>query len=100
MATIDSVDIGTMITRDPNRHHGRPHIAGTGISVRRIAGWYILGYSPDEIAEKYSHLNLAQVYAALAYYHANQDQMDAEIAAEETEAERLEKEFLASRSAS
>src|SRR3972149_7280781 len=95
MATIDSVDIGTMITRDPNRHHGRPHIAGTGVSVRRIAGWYKLGYSPEEIADNYGHLTLAQVYAALAYYHANHAEMDMAIAAEEAEEERLEKEFLA-----
>ncbi|MDZ7996216.1 MAG: hypothetical protein RM022_011985 [Nostoc sp. EfeVER01] len=28
-------------------------------------------------------MTLAQVYAALAYYHANRDQIDADIAAEE-----------------
>jgi len=26
---------------------------------------------PEEIAERIGHLSLAQVYAALAYYHAN-----------------------------
>jgi hypothetical protein len=29
------------------------------------------------------HLSLAQVYAALAYYHANKPEVDADIAAEE-----------------
>jgi hypothetical protein len=38
------------------------------------------------------HLSLAQVYAALAYYHANRDEIDADLAAEETEAEALERE--------
>jgi len=36
------------------------------------------------------HLRLAQVYAALAYYHANQKQIEVELAAEDAEIERLE----------
>ena len=40
---------------------------------------------------------LAQVYAALAYYHANREAIDAEIAADEAEADRLEQEYLQKR---
>lgn len=32
---------------------------------------------------QYEHLNLAQVHAALAYYHANRNQIDLELAEEE-----------------
>lgn len=60
---IAPVDIGTMITRDPKIRQGRPRIAGTGVTVRRIVGWYKLGDSPEEIAEHFGHLTLAQVYA-------------------------------------
>jgi len=31
-----------------------------------------MGLIPEEIARKFGHLSLAQVHAALAYYHANQ----------------------------
>jgi hypothetical protein len=34
-------------------------------------------------------LNLAQVHAALAYYHANRNQIDQELAEEEAEYDRL-----------
>ena len=85
-------DIGTLIVRSPGVCGGRPRIAGTGVSVRRLAGWYKLGLSPEEIADEFGHLSLAQVYAALAYYHANRDEIEADLAAEETEAERLEQE--------
>jgi hypothetical protein len=34
------------------------------------------------------------VHAALAYYFANKQQIDSEIAADEAEAEKIEKEFL------
>ena len=85
-----SVDIGTLIARAPQIHAGRPHIAGTGITVGRIARWYKLGLGPEEISARIGHLTLAQVYAALAYYHANQDEIEADLAQQEAEADRLE----------
>jgi hypothetical protein len=48
-------------------------VAGTSVSVQRIAGWYKLGLSPEEIAENFGHLSLAQVHAALADYHSNRE---------------------------
>ena len=92
MTTIAFVDIGTLITHTPDVRGGRPRVAGTGVTVRRIVGWYKLGLSPEEIANRIGHLSLAQVHAALAYYHANQDEIEADIAAEEAEADRLEQE--------
>jgi uncharacterized protein (DUF433 family) len=86
-----TVDIGSLITRTPERRNGRPHITGTGVSVMRVAGWYKLGYSPEEIASNYGHLSLAQVHAALAYYHANRDEIEAAFDAENVEYERLMK---------
>ena len=90
-------DIGAFITQTPGICGGRPRIAGTGVSVRRIVGWYKLGLTPEEIATEIPHLGLAQVHAALAYYHANRDEMDASMAAEQAEAERLEREHRESR---
>jgi len=90
-------DIGTLIEQAPGICGGRPCVAGTGVSVLRIAGWYKMGRSPEEIADQYGHLTLAQVHAALAYYHANQEAMEAATAAEEEEADRLEREHRAAR---
>ena len=56
-----------------------------------------MGLNPEEIARDIPHLTLAQVYAALAYYHANQAEIEAEIAADEAEYERLEWEYVATR---
>jgi Uncharacterized conserved protein len=92
-----SIDIGPLIISTPDMKHGRPRIAGTGITVHRLAIWYKLGHSPEEIAYQYGHLTLAQVYAALAYYHANREQIEAEIAADEIEADRIEQEYLKTR---
>ena len=84
------IDIGTLIVRTPEIRGGRPRIAGTGVTVRRIAGWYKLGLGPEEIAAEIPHLSLAQVHAALAYYHANRDEIEQDIAEEEGLTEQLE----------
>jgi len=83
-------DIGSLIVRSDDIRSGRPCVAGTGVTVRRIVGWYKLGLTPEEITTELPHLSLAQVYAALTYYHANRDEIEADIAAEDAEATELE----------
>lgn len=85
-----TVEIGNLIERRPGLRGGRPVVAGTGVSIQRIAGWYRLGWTPEEIAENYGHLSLAQVHAALAYYHANRDEIEGYLAEEEAAARKLE----------
>jgi uncharacterized protein (DUF433 family) len=86
MAT--AVDIGTLITQSPEVCGGRPRVAGTGMSVMRIAGWHRLGCNPEEIARK-TGLTLAQIHAALAHYHANREAIDSDIDHEGSEYDRL-----------
>jgi uncharacterized protein (DUF433 family) len=90
------VDIGTFIVDSPEIRGGRPRIAGTGVTVQRVVGWYKLGLTPEEIADEIGHLSLAQVYAALAYYHANRGEIEAAMAAEAQEAAALEGENASS----
>jgi uncharacterized protein (DUF433 family) len=80
------VEIGTLIDRDSAIRRGRPKIAGTGMTVSRIANWYKAGLTPEEIALEYPHLTLAQVHAALAHYHANREEIEADLAQEEASA--------------
>lgn len=50
---------------------GQPHIPNRRIRVKDIVQWYdLLNQSADEIAAMYE-LELADVFAALAYYHLN-----------------------------
>src|SRR6266849_2288714 len=84
-----TVDIGTLIERSPEIRKGRSRIAGTGVTVMRIAWWSNLGLTPEEIVGKFDHLTLAQIHAALAYYHANREEIDADIADEEAAAKEF-----------
>lgn len=89
-----STEIDSLLTSTPNIRHGQPCISGTGISVHRIAVLHNLGHSTEDIVRKYEHLTPAGVHAALAYYCANKQEVDAEIADDEADAERIESEFL------
>ena len=70
-----------LIIKDPQLHNGRPVVAGTGNTVRAIASMYKQGYSPEEISGELP-LNLAQVYAALTYYHLHTDEIETDILAD------------------
>jgi uncharacterized protein (DUF433 family) len=87
---VKAADIGSLIILTPGVRGGRARISGTGVTVRRIVEWYKLGYSPEEIADELGHVTLAQVFAALTYYHANQEEIEADLSEEKDAAERLE----------
>ena len=68
---------------------GRLFIKGTRISVNFIARFWRLGIGAEEIIAEYPHIPPAGVYAALAYYFANREMLDAEIESEIEEEKRL-----------
>ncbi len=69
---------------------GVASIAGTRIKVRHIAVERMIWKKPPEAIQKdFPQLSLGQIYAAIAYYCDNQEQIDAEIAEEERLTEQL-----------
>jgi uncharacterized protein (DUF433 family) len=47
------------------------------------------GWSPEEIHFQHPHLSLAQIHAALSYYHDHQTELDAKIQRQLAEVESL-----------
>lgn len=87
----NEADIGSLIVKSPDIRSAKARIAGTGVTVQRIVEWHKSGLSPEEIANEIGHLTLAQVFAALAYYHANRQEIESDIAIENESAEKLER---------
>ncbi len=87
MATV--TDIATLIARSPETCGDRPRIAGTRVSVQQIATLHKEGLRPIDMLNEYEFLNLAQIYAALTYYYANQSEIEAYLAEEAAEYDRL-----------
>ena len=92
-----STEISTLLVRSPNVCGGHLRINGTRMTVNqlavRLAVRYKQGDTPEEIVDQYPHLTLAQVYTALAYYHANREEIEADLAAEKMEADQLEQRY-------
>jgi uncharacterized protein (DUF433 family) len=87
MAT--DVQLDAMLASAPGVSGGRLCIAGTGVTVLRIVTLYKQGETPEEIAQNFPQLHLSQVYAALAYYHANRAEVEQELADALAEFDRL-----------
>lgn len=80
----------------PDYCFGKPHIAGTRMSVAAIAKMYLeMGESLEEIATDYN-LSLASVHAAMAYYYDHQAEIDRNTAESEALVEEIRRNTPAS----
>lgn len=62
---------------------GKPRIAGSRIQVKHLVLMHERQrMSPEEIVSEYPHLTLADIYAALAYYHDHREAINAELKAD------------------
>lgn len=73
----------------PGTCGGKPRIAGHRIRVQDILIWTEQGLSADEIVADFPQLSLADVYAALTYYHDHREQIDQDIREDEEFIERM-----------
>lgn len=80
-----STAISTLLVSSPDVCGGRLRIDGTRITINQIAALYKRGLDAEEITEQYPYLTLAQVYTALAHYHVNREEIEADLAAESQE---------------
>ena len=69
-------ELGSIIVRTPDTAGGKPHIKGHRVAVHRVAGWWKLGWSIEEIGDELPTLDPAQIFAALSYYHLNKAEID------------------------
>ncbi len=72
---------------------GKPRISGHRIKVQDIVIWSEeMGMSPDEILYHYPSITLADVYAALAYYHDHREEIRSQIRADEAFVQEMQAE--------
>jgi uncharacterized protein (DUF433 family) len=90
MANVSSAHI----TKTPGVCGGKACISGHRIRVLDIVVWHEMrGYSPDEIVDMFPGITLADVYAALAYYFDNREEIEGEFRKEDEIAERLKSRY-------
>jgi uncharacterized protein (DUF433 family) len=67
------IDLSGLLVRTPQ---GSWRIAGTRISLDSVVYSFSEGATPEEICQDFPGLSLAQVYATIAYYLNNREQVD------------------------
>jgi uncharacterized protein (DUF433 family) len=82
MSTATTNPIGVSkehITKTPGVCGGRACIAGHRIRVMDVVLYHEQrGYTPAQIADMFPGITLADVHAALAYYHDHRDEIEAD----------------------
>ena len=85
-----NVDISNLLVRTPQ---GSWRIAGTRISLDSVVYSFCEGATPEEICQDFPGLSLAQVYATIAYYLNNREQVDSYLQDVQQSAEDLQQEL-------
>ncbi len=95
MTTPAALGIESLVVCDNQFAGGRPYVTGTRVTVSWIANLERQGLSAERMQSEVfeGRLSVAQIYAALAYYHQNRTQID------EIEAQR-DADYLARAAAS
>ncbi|HET7293835.1 MAG TPA: DUF433 domain-containing protein [Vicinamibacteria bacterium] len=89
MATAARV-IYAHIVKEPGYCGGKASIDNTRVRVNNVVWLHKEGLTPEQILQRYTHLSLAQVHAALAYYYDHVEEIEAELTAEEQAAADFE----------
>lgn len=77
------MEIGHFIVKTPGTCGGRARVAGRRIPVSSVYRWFLSGFGPEDILEKYEGATLAEIYAAITYALANREEIGAEIEQED-----------------
>ncbi len=87
-----SIALSGMLVRTDDVCGGQIRIDGTRITIHRIVTLYKQGQSPEEVVQTYPQLSLAHVYSALAYYHANREEVELELVTADTQYDELKRQ--------
>lgn len=83
--TITVVPVEVPLVEDAR---GVLRVANTRVSLDIVVNCFLAGQSPEEIAEQYPTLELADLYAVLAYYLRHTAVVDEYLAAQAADADR------------
>ena len=80
---VEQAEQSAAIERREGVSGGEPVLSGTRITVVAVVQRIQAGQTVQDVLAAYPHINEAQVYSALAYYHSHRDELDPLIEASE-----------------
>lgn len=85
-------DLNSLLVTREGYRQGRPCLRGTGMTVHTLAAGLMRGATVQELFEENSDLDPSLIHAALAYYFANKQQIDADLEQDALEGLELARE--------
>jgi len=73
--------------------HGVMRVAGTRVPLDTVIAAYKKGDTPEQIAQDYSSLDVADIYAAIAYYLHHREEVESYLARRREESRAVREEF-------
>ncbi|HEV8638345.1 MAG TPA: DUF433 domain-containing protein [Chloroflexota bacterium] len=73
--------------------HGVVRVGNTRVTLDSVIGRFLDGATPEQIVQSYTTLKLADVYAVIAYYLRNREEVDAYLQEEQRQAEAARAEY-------
>lgn len=73
--------------------HGSVRVVGSRVTLDTIVGRFLCGDSAEEIFTGFPTVSLADIYSILGYYLRHRKEVDAYLAEQEAEAERVFQEI-------
>lgn len=70
-------------------------VAGTRVNLETILGAFLEGSTPEQIAEDFPAVPLADVYAVIAYYLRHREEVEGYLAQSARQADQAERELTA-----
>ena len=93
MATYQETALNSLLVSKPGYRNGWPCLRGTGIPIHSIAAMYMDGLTAEQLCDEYPHVERSLIYAALAYYLANRQFVEQQLAEERINTENLADEM-------
>ena len=98
-ASVPPVDINQLLESRPGVYGGRVCLVRSGLPVLQLAADLRSGMQMEQLKAAYPEIDDASLHAGLAYYFANRDALDAELAKREADGSRLYADWAKSRQA-
>lgn len=75
--------------------NGTVRVSNTRVTLETIVGFYLQGETPEELYEGFPTVPLADIYAVISYYLQHRAEVDAYIARQKAEGERIRQQWQA-----
>jgi uncharacterized protein (DUF433 family) len=90
-----SLNVAPLVVPLEEDAYGVFRVGGTRVTLDTVIGFFLQGYSAEELADAFPTLELADIYAVIGYYLQRREDVDAYLKEREQQAAAIRREIEA-----